>query len=451
MRDILSGQGTLDFTPMDDETKEEFEKMDKILRSAKKVLHAVDADLLGEADPSKGRPGMSAQQVLRMALVKQLYGWSFRELRRRVEDSITLRRFCDYEFQHVHKFTTIATNVKKLTAETFELLNQELALFAKREGYEDGRQIRIDSTAVETDIHHPTDASLLWDAIRVVTRLLQAARRTFPGAAFTFHNRTRKSKKLFFEISNTNKAEKRKELYRQLLHIGREVFGYGTEAVHSLRKLPGTKDVQKAASIAAAEIKGYVDLLKQIIDQAHRRVVKGEKLTANEKIVSIFEPHTDIIEKGGRETIFGHKVCLTFGKSSLVLGCQIEEGNPFDSELFQPALDAHRQLFRVTPKAVATDSGFASTENALYANAQGVEQIHFGKRVAQKAMSLLVTGPLRRLLKRFRAGAEAIISALKRGVGLTRCVWKGWDSFKAYVWSAIGAHNLKMLTRMVPA
>ena len=159
MRLTRDDQMTLDFTPMDAEKLEELEIMDEILKKADGVLDFVTADLSEGVDLDRGRPGMTAEQVLRMALVKQMQGLSYEKLYDQVHDSIGLRKFCRYEFELPPKPSTLQENIKKIQPETFEAVNRALVKYAKREGLEIGEKIRIDSTAVETDIHHPTDSS----------------------------------------------------------------------------------------------------------------------------------------------------------------------------------------------------------------------------------------------------------------------------------------------------
>ena len=446
MRRAYGEQQMLDFTPIDAKVIKELETMDEIVNSAHTKLFLLEQDLVGDANPDIGRNGMSADRVLRLALIKQKYGWSYEDLYTRVSDSIALRRFCHYEYDRVPKPSTIHENIKKITPETFEAINEEFKRYATRQGIDLGEQVRFDSTGVESNIHYPRDSVLIGDGVRVVTRFLYQARKLFPKAEITFHDRCRAVKKRVFAISNTRDQKKRKKLYKELYAFGREVVGYGRAAITRLFALQGTEEEKEAARFIARELRDYVRLLSKILDQTDRRVFKDKKVPADEKVVSIFEPHTDVIEKGGRETIFGHKVFLAVGCRNLVLDCLIEEGNPADTELFPELLGRHRTFYRRAPKDVATDTGFASEANARCAQKSGVENISFGRGRGKKLNELLPEGPLQKILRRFRAGVEGIISALKRGVGLTRCLWKGWESFRAYVWSAICAHNLKMLT-----
>jgi IS5 family transposase len=220
-----------------------------------------------------------------------------------------------------------------------------------------------------------------------------------------------------------------------MLDYGQEVYVYGREALKLLRRVTGSN--QRKAEVAAKELGRYLDLMEKVLDQTNRRVLHDEKVPADQKVLSIFEDHTDIIAKGQRKAVFGHKVYVTTGRSSLILACRVEKGNPNDSTLFCPLLDLHIQTFGKAPAHASADGAFGSTANAEYASLKGVEAMCFGPLANDQT--------LRRELMHFRAGIEGVISALKRGVGLDRCDWRGWASFQSYVWAAVLAHNVKTI------
>ena len=451
MRSIFDTQQGLDFQPFDPKAGAGLEKMDEILNANKGILKLVAGDIAGGADKSKGRPGMSAEQVLRVAIVKQLYGWSYRLLRDRIEDSVLLRGFCRYDWQLVPQFQALQDNVKKLSPETLEELNRALVIYARENKIERGRNVRTDTTVVETKIHYPRDSSLIWDSVRVITRILGSARIDLPEARITFHDRTRVVKKRMKAIYNARNDEQRKGLYADMVKYGEEVLGYAREGVPKLLAFAGSEKItieeEVLAQYMAEELVKFADLLERILDQTRRRVFKGENVPSKEKVVSIFEVHTDIIVKKRRETEFGHKVCFTVGKTSIVLDCMIGRGNPADSSLFPQAIDRQIDLYGESPASSAADGGFASLDNAIYAKASGVDNVYFNKQVGKETEKMFPSAWLRRKLRRFRAGIEGVISALKRAVGLGRCTWSGWKSFQSYVWSSIVAHNLKIMSR----
>ena len=171
---------------------------------------------------------------------------------------------------------------------------------------------------------------------------------------------------------------------------------------------------------------------------------------ANEKIVSLFEPHADIIVKGGREVQYGHKLNLTTGRSGLILDLVIEAGNPADSERFLPMLKRHIALYGEAPRQAAADGGFASRHNLREAKALGVSDLAFHKKAGLRITDMVKSNWVYRKLRNFRAGIEADISCLKRAYGLARCVWRGLDHVTAYVWSSAVADNLALFTRLRP-
>ncbi len=182
-------------------------------------------------------------------------------------------------------------------------------------------------TAVEALIHHPTDASLLWDSVRVLNRLLRVAQKRYPEAVAAYHDRTRASKKLARNIDQARRDDERKVLYRRLVRYTEEVAEYARKALVGLRALRLASSEAVRRDLLAEQLSATLDLARRVISQTRRRVFQGQKVPAAEKVVSIFEPHTDIIEKGQRETVFGHKVCLTVGDSPLIFDCQIVDGN----------------------------------------------------------------------------------------------------------------------------
>jgi len=445
MRRIFNPQSGLEFHPADEKSRAQLEAMDRILKENEQVLKMVAKDLSAGTNSKTGRPGMSADQVLRVAIVKQLYGLSYQLLFQRLDDSNQLRKFCQYEWQVIPKTSALQDNIKRLTPETLEAVNRAIVESARKKKVELGKKVRFDTTTVESDIHHPTDSTLIQDCVRVICRILRQAREAFPEAGITFHDRQRVVKKRVLAIFNSRKAEVRKSLYTDLLRYASEVLAYGLEGKKRLLAVSGPAEEEAFAELMAEELGRVTVLLEKIIDQTKRRVLHGESVPAKEKVVSIFEEHTDILEKGGRDTVFGHKVCIAAGKSGIVLDCITLQGNPADSTLYPAALDRVIDLNggRV-PSSTAADGGFASKANVEYGEGKGVRSVFFNKtKVRPKGSEL--SGWMSKLLRKFRAGVEGIISTLKRSRGLGRCLWNGWQSFKSYVWASVVAHNLKTL------
>jgi IS5 family transposase len=254
-------------------------------------------------------------------------------------------------------------------------------------------------------------------------------------------------------VYNAKNDEQRNVLYADMVKYGEEVLGYAREGVRKLLAFVKAStisfDEEVLAKFMADELEKYADLLERILDQTKRRVFKGESVPSKEKVVSIFEVHSDIIVKNRRETEFGHKVCFTVGKTSMVLDCIMGRGNPSDTGLFPQVIDRQIDLYGESPTSSAADGGFASLDNARYAKNAGIENVYFNKQVGKETEKLFPSAWLRKKLRNFRAGIEGVISALKRAVGLGRCIWRGWESFQSYVWASIVAHNLKTMARVL--
>lgn len=195
----------------------------------------------------------------------------------------------------------------------------------------------------------------------------------------------------------------------------------------------------------------YRPLIERIIRQTERRVLGGEQVPASEKIVSLFEPHADIIVKGSRDVAYGHKLNLTTGRSGLILDLVIESGNPADSERFLPMLERHIRFYGKAPHQAAADGGYASRHNLSLAKQCGVNDMAFHKKAGLRIEDMVKSRWIYRKLRNFRAGIEAGISCMKRAYGLARCTWRGLDHFKAYVWSSVVAFNLALFARLAPS
>jgi IS5 family transposase len=204
-----------------------------------------------------------------------------------------------------------------------------------------------------------------------------------------------------------------------------------------------------AVELWQAKVRHYRPLIEQIIAQTERRVLAGEPVPASEKLVSLFEPHADIIRKGGA-VAYGHKLNLTTGRSGLILDVVIEAGNPADSERLLPMLERHIAFYGQAPRQAAADGSFASRDNLRRAKAQGVRDMAFHKRGGLRIEDMVRSRWVYRKLRNFRAGIEADISCLKRAYGLARCTWRGLGHFRAYVWSAVVAYNLALVARLKP-
>lgn len=439
MRTIMRQQLPLMQPFIDHEHARELAEISVVLDGIPETLRVVERDLTAGRSAKHGRPGMSAEQVLRALVVKQLNGFSYEELAFHLADSTCYRAFCRLgALEEPPSRSTLQENIKRLQAETLAAINAALLRQAKAEGIEDGRVVRGDCTTVETHIHPPTDSALLSDTVRVLVRLLKRARAY--GAEFTNHRR--RAKRRWHEIQNARRMEARFPLYRDLLRVTEETLG---DAENAGRQLQQRED--KQAQQLSQQLRHHVSLGWQVVDQTRRRVLDGESVPAAEKLVSIFEPHTDIIVKGRRETEYGHKICLTTGRSSLVLDCVVLDGNPADQTLAVGMMERHRLTYHELPDQVAFDGGFATRGNLQALKKMGIQDVVFHKRAGLSISEMARSSWMYKRLRDFRAGIEGCISFLKRCFGLARCLWRGFASFKAYVWSSILTANLLTLAR----
>jgi transposase, IS5 family len=407
------------------------------------VLQRVRADLLRKrkARATDGREGMTAEQVVRAALVKQMFGFSYDELSFHLGDSGILRGFCRISPSSASpKKSTLQANIASIRAETWETINKALVLYARERKVEDGRWMRTDTTVVASNIHHPLDSSLLYDSVRVLTRTLRRAHEQYATAVCDHRKR---AKRRAIGILHAGTMVKRVPLYKDLLKVTHKTVRATEQAIEQLTR--------RGDRVYLGTLQHFLPLVKRVIDQTERRVLRGESVPASEKIVSLFEPHTDIIVKDRRETHYGHKVTLSTGRSGIVVDLVIEKGNPGDCTLTIRSAQRHAALFGQPPERAAFDGGFASRSNLDALHASGTKEACFSKPAGLPIDEMTSTPRVRCILKRFRAGIEATVSFLKRSFGLGRCNWTGFTRFRAYCWCSTVAHNLVTLARVLLA
>ncbi|CAK09640.1 MULTISPECIES: ISNCY-like element ISRle10 family transposase [Rhizobium] len=407
------------------------------------LLGLVTRDLRRHGLKETGREGLPAEAVLRCALLKQHRQLSYQELAFHLEDSASFRAFARLPWGWSPKKSVLHKTISAIRAQTFEEINRVLLASARQEKLESGKVLRVDSTVTAALIHEPSDSSLLWDAVRVMVRLLQQADAL--GSAIPWHDHRRAAKKRSRAIEYTRGRPKRIKYYRELLKITRTTLSYLQQASEQLPLTAGL-----AGELWQAQLRRYRPLIERIIAQTERRVLAGEAVPAGEKLVSLFEPHADIIVKGSRDVDYGHKLNLTTGRSGLILDLVVEAGNPADSERLQPMLERHIAFYGAAPRQAAADGGYASRTNLSQAKAWGIRDMAFHKKCGLKIEDMVKSRWVYRKLRNFRAGIEAGISCLKRAYGLGRCTWRGLDHFKAYVWSSVVAYNLALFARLRP-
>lgn len=425
----------------------ELQTMSAVLDAHPEFSKWIQADLLaGGIAGDRGRDGMSGEQVLRVLVIKQSNGFSYELLAFHLADSQSYRAFCRIGFaEKPPKRSTLQRNLKRVRAETLERINCGIVRHAQELGIEDGRRLRGDSTVVEAAIHEPTDSRLLVDCVRVLTRLLREAGE-YVVLQFTNHHKRAKRRQL--AIQNAAKAEQRVPLYRDLVNVAENTVEAARRAVEKLEQhFPRDAFQQPELADVRDGLVHYVGLANKVVDQTRRRVFDEESVPASEKIVSIFEPHADIIRKDRRETLYGHKIFLTAGASGLIVDCVVERGNPRDSDKTVKLAKRAIKVLGTKPEQIVFDGAFSSRDNLGEIKALGIRDVAFSKAPGLAIKEMVKRTWLYQRLRHFRAGIEGIISFLKRCFGWDRCAWRSYGSFRAYTWSSVIAANLVMLAR----
>lgn len=426
----------------------ELAMMSRVLDDLPDAIDLVYDDLLNKkGEPAlTGREAMAAEQVLRALVIKQRFDLSYEGLAFELADSNSVRAFCRLPLgMSTPTKSTLQRNIKRVKASTWEQINRLVIKYAQEKKIELGRMTRTDCTVVETNIHEPSDSSLLWDCVKVLVRFMTKAKEEF-GARF--QSRRRRAKRRALGILNAKSKEQRTALYRDLLKVTNETIAQANDVLIQLKITPSA-DAKSAVALCLIQqgIEEVLALAKRVVDQTERRVLRGESVPATEKIVSIFEPHTDIIVKDRRDTFYGHKICLTTGASGLVLDVVVEDGNPADTKLARKMVDRVGSVLGRLPSQVTFDGGFSSKANVEEIKKLGVTDVVFSKHVGLDVTDMAKSDWVFRKLRNFRAGIEAGISFLKRTFHMSRCTWHGLDSFGAYVWGSVLSCNLLLVAR----
>src|SRR5690242_16485577 len=311
-----------------------------------RIIEWVRCDLVrGLKKPGTGRSGLTPRQILRSLILMRFKNWNYRELRERIADGLTLRQFTDFYCAAVPKHDAFQRSSVRLTPHKLKAINDMGVRAAVELGLEDGTKLRVDTTVVETDIHHPTDNTLLWDVVRVVTRLVRRLAKALKLRRISgFRDRRRSARRRMYDIQRMTTRQRYKQqtgTYRVLIGIAKEVVGSAQAALKTTDKMHG-KDI--FADLAIKELREriahFCNLGGQVIDQARRRILDGEQVPNSQKIYSIFEPHTDLIKRGKVRTPieFGHKVFLAESAQGLITQYEVLKGNPSDDIHVVPSL-----------------------------------------------------------------------------------------------------------------
>lgn len=440
-----------------------YEAISSILDELPELVELVHRDLtrareIAEQGDRRGRIHVfTAENVLRILVCQAIEGESLRGIVIRIDDSGFLRQFVRLVHGPMMDYTTLCKLKNSIREETWSRVNRSVAEFAVRRDGLEGKELRIDTTAVETDIHYPTDSSLLWDVYRVLARLIERARELDPEAVGSNRLQTRRVKKLSLKIgrkaaSQRTRTSQLKPLYsaliRQVERVSVWALSVGRELADSPR-LVDPMDLIVARSIAQ-QIEHYTELGARVTSQAQRRVLDGESVPNEEKIFSIFEPHTELLKRGkaDKPIEFGHMIQIQQISGKLITDYAVFAKRPTEPELLEAALESHKDLFGRYPDNLAADKGYYGGREALDRLRRKISVVSIAKKGGRTAEETAREhDPLFRHGQRFRAGVEGTISYLKRVLRLTRCFNNGWDHFVATISQSILAHNLMILAR----
>jgi IS5 family transposase len=421
-------------------------------------VHRVQRDLQrGLKRPHTGRTGLTAAQVLWSLILMRVKNWDYRELRERIADGYTLRHFTDFHSQAVPKHDAFNRAFNRVTPDTRQAVNDAVIHAAVALGLEDGRKLRVDTTVVETDVHHPTDNTLLWDSVRVLTRLVRKLDAVLPGGVGRFTNRTRAARRRMYEIQRMTTTQRHRQqvrTYRALITVAEQVVA-DARAVVTRAGVGRRLDPLTSAAVDAlrGEITRHCELGDRVVSQARRRVLLGEQVPTDEKLYSIFEPHTDLIKRGKvlKPVEFGHKVFLAESGHGLITQYRVLDGNPADQVHVKPSLDRHAAVFEAAPQLYSSDRGFFNDANLQACQTAGVTLTCIpqagGKRSAER--EALETSRAFKRGQRFRAGIEGRISVLFRGRGMKRARVEGRAHFDLFVGAAVLANNLLVIAELL--
>lgn len=467
MRKKKDAQRWLDFQlsnlKLTNEHYARYEAISEILDDTPELLELVHADLR-KALKSQNRLlqrkklfRITSEMVLRLGLCQAIEGASLRETIVRVDDSSRLRSFTGIHDGPMIGHTAFCQLRNAIQPETWKKLNQTLARAAVEKGLITGEQLRLDTTAVETNIHWPTDSSLLLDCYRTLGRLIGEVREIDPEVVGERRVHVKRAKKTALRITRLahgkrRKASDLKALYQRLIRQVRGICEWTEELCPRLQQRLrsnryGWFDHLKVEGVVE-ELRHFEELTRHVIWQATERVLEGRAVSNEEKLFSIFEPHTELLKRGkaGKDIEFGHMIQIQQVGGKFISDYEVFEKKPAEPSLIAPALESHQALFGHLPESLATDKGYWG--EGVIDDARGVKVISIPKKGRRNSFEEeREHDPLFRLAQRFRAGVEGSISFLKRCFRLARCMNKGWRNYASTVGATVFAHNLLILAR----
>jgi transposase, IS5 family len=409
---------------------------------------------------TRGRKGTPADVVIRMLVLKHMRSWSYAVLEREVRSNLVYRQFTRVGSAKVPDAKTLGKLGIALGPDVIKQIHQRVVAIAQENKVIRGRRMRVDTTVVETNIHYPTDASLLGDGVRVLTRTMKQITKLAGTAGAKLRDRARSTRRCLIQIGRASRSraqqgkERMRQCYGRLMAITGRVVGQAKRFAAEIAQ--GVKHCTSPLEQAALEGDGtYLETMiprvQQVLRQTSERIDHGNT-HAPGKIVSLFEPHTEIIRKGkaGKPTEFGKMVKVQEAEEQIVTDYEVYEQRPSDSDLLIPALEVHEQQFGQVPRLVAADAGFFSACNEAVAHERGVKRVAIPSfNTKSKERKALQKKRWFRKAQKWRTGCEGRISLLKRRHGLNRCRYKGPSGMHRWVGLGVIADCLISMARVM--
>lgn len=434
-------------------------KMDPVLAKIDRYLEDESLVELIKTDLSKrypktletGRNSTPVDVVMRLLVVKRLYGFSYEETERYVSDSLVLRQFCRVYLNLVPDDTTLIRWANLIQDETLQKFNERITQIAVDHKVTKAQKLRTDGTVVESNIHLPSDSRQLADSVRVLARTVGRARKIQQSVVEAGENYTQAARHVTRKIGETLRKrtgeakEVGKQLYQELMEMTAQTVEQARQTLQQFGSETGRR-VQRLKKT----LQIFIPLAEQVMEQTRKRVFEQQSVPAQEKVVSIFEPHTDIIVRGkeSHPVEYGHKVWLNEVDGGIISHYRILDGNPSDELQWEPSLQAHQKTFRSPPQQASADRGLYSAPNEKTAQDMGIQRIILPKRGYKSKQrreyehqDWFVEG------RKWHAGVEGRISVLKRAHGLGRCLNHGETGFQCWVGWGVVAGNLAVMGR----
>jgi len=409
---------------------------------------------------TRGRLGTPAEVVLRLLLLKHIRNWSYEVLEREVRANLVYRSFTRIGGGKVPDDTVMNKWALTLGPKVIEDLHKRVVTIAQEKGVVEGRKMRIDTTVVETNIHYPTDSSLLGDGVRVLTRAMKRIAAIAGNVGAKLRDRSRSVKYRILEIGRAARSkggtgkEKLQQGYRKLLEATSRVVGqakrFSREIASGIKK---SSDVFQQAAMEGLrkELDTMAPRVQQVMQQTRARVLGGDT-HVDGKLVSIFEPSTEVIRKGkaSKPTEFGKMVKIQEAENQMIICYEVFEKRPSDSTLLVPAIESHEEQLGRVPNLAAADAAFYSASNEKTAHEKGVKRVCIPNRNTKSAdRKKEQKKPWFREGQKWRTGCEGRISVMKRRHGLNRCRDKGDRGMQRWVGLGVIGDNLINIGRVL--